>query len=187
MAHSRGLLVALALGVLIGCRPDVTPSNSPPVKARVPDADALDDRVVELYGGPDGLAAVLNPTTIEAFRVNSVWLGLGEDQQIGGYRIVSGPVQVGKPIAAELADILKDSRIYEWDWAGTCSFEPGVAVRFVGRESTVDVLFCFGCEELTIWRNGKHAGREDFYRARTRLAGIFRRVFPDDQTIQQLR
>ena len=98
-----------------------------------------------------------------------------------------GPVVVDAAVADELVSILKDADTYDWEMAKACEFVPGLAVRFIGRASTTDVLFCFQCDELMIFQDGTQVRGEDFVSARGRLIRFFKRVFPDDAEIQSLQ
>ena len=49
-----------------------------------------------------------------------------------------------------------------------------------------DLVLCFACDELMIFRHGRRVGMEDFDSARPRLLALVRRLFPDDAKIQAL-
>lgn len=145
------------------------------------------ENVKGLFGGAEGLQVVLAPAKVEAYRV-ALRKGVDDDaaETIAGATIVSGPVAVDENTARELAEILKSPNTYGWDFAKGCKFDPGVVIRFASQSSAVDVVFCFHCEELQIYRDGKRVGGEDFDAASNRLAAIMKRVFPDDEEIQKL-
>jgi hypothetical protein len=155
-------------------------------------AFALGQRAIEnvnkLFGGSDGLQVVLRPDKVEAFRVAPQHKAPKEEgsEIIGGASILSGPVAVDETTARELAEILRNSDTYGWDFAKGCKFDPGVVIRFASRTSTIDVVFCFHCEELQIWRDGRPVGGEDFDAASRKLAAIMKRIFPEDREIQDL-
>jgi hypothetical protein len=146
------------------------------------------ENVKDLFGGFEGLVAVVEPEQVEAYRVARLHKILkGENPEtIGGAGILSGPVAVDEATARDLAEILKSADTYGWDFAKGCKFDPGVAIRFIGKSSTTDVLFCFHCEELQVWRDGKRVGGEDFDADSHRLRAIMKRIFPDDEEIQGL-
>jgi hypothetical protein len=155
-------------------------------------AFALGQRALEnvnnLFGGSDGLQAVLRPEKVEAYRVASPHKSPkgDEPETIGGANVVSGPVVVDAKAARDLAEILRNSDTYGWDFAKGCKFDPGVVIRFAGKTTTIDVVFCFHCEELQIWRDGARVGGEDFDAASGKLAAIMKRIFPEDEEIQTL-
>jgi hypothetical protein len=142
--------------------------------------------VNKLFGGPDGLKPILEPEKVEAYRVARP-TAAGEPLP-GALRVemVSGPVVVDDKTVRELAAILKSPATYDWDSSKGCIFDPGVMFRFIGEESSTEVVFCFSCNELQVYRNGQRGKGEDFDNARGRLASIMKRVFPDDEEIQKL-
>ncbi len=88
--------------------------------------------------------------------------------------------------AAELTAILTSADTYWWDIAKGCEFEPGVAIRFTDAAASTDVLLCFACNEMAVFRGGTRVGGEDTDNARATLVAIARRLFPDDAAIQAL-
>jgi hypothetical protein len=146
-------------------------------------------RVVDLYGGADAWAAVASPEAATAYRVvrPGVLTYVRAPDTIDGYEITQGPVAVDAATARELATILGDDAIYDWERAKGCDFDPGVAVRFARAGREVDVLFCFKCDELAAFVGGRRVGGEDFDVARPRLLAVFRRLFPHDEALQSLR
>jgi hypothetical protein len=108
-----------------------------------------------------------------------------EPIRIGNARVVAGPVVPGHTDLMALSAILKDSSVYDWANAKGCKFNPDVAVRFEGHDTTLDVVFCFGCKELIVFKNGKQVGHEDFDRRAkpmNDLAALARSWFPDLDT-----
>jgi hypothetical protein len=146
------------------------------------------ENVNKLFGGADGLQAVLHPEQVEAYRVAPLHkLPKGDPPEtIGGAGMLSGPVTVDENSARELADILRNPGTFDWDSAKGCKFDPGVVIRFISKTTTIDVVFCFHCEELQIWRDDTRVGGEDFDAASHRLAAIMKRIFPEDPEIQNL-
>ena len=146
------------------------------------------ENVNTLFGGSDGLQVVLKPEKVEAYRVAPLHnMPKGEDPKtIGGAGMLSGPVTVDEESSRELTEILRNPGTYDWDSAKGCKFDPGVVVRFASKLSTIDVVFCFHCEELQIWRDGARVGGEDFDAASHKLAAIMKRIFPEDPEIQSL-
>lgn len=182
------LLVACVF-VLSGCTGD------PRGPSKAVDGDGtVDPRVVELFDGQEGLRPVISPIHVEAFRVDSMTSRLDRidpfrsgaiRSSIAGYRIIGGPAPVDSKTAEDLALILRNVRSYEWDGANGC-FEPGVAVRFTGTSSTTEVIFCFKCDRLEIFRSNKHIAQGDFDNARRPLVAIMKRIFPNDGAIRNL-
>ena len=182
------LLVACVF-VLSGCTRD---PSSPPKTVH---GDGTDDPgVLELFGGQEGLRPVISSIHVEAFRIDSIRFSLDSidpfrssaiRSSIAGYPIIGGPAPVDSKTAEDLALILRNVRSYEWDGGKGC-FEPGVAVRFTGKSSTTEVIFCFKCDRLEIFRRDKRIGQEEFDNARRPLVAIMKRVFPNDDAIRNL-
>lgn len=137
-------------------------------------------RVVDLYGGEANWSVIQAPAKVQAWRV----MPPGRVQYIrapdtiDGFEITGGPRDVDLATARELASILADDAIYDWERAKGCEFEPGLAVRFSDGAASVDILFCFHCNELAAFRDGNRVGIEDFDAARDRLATLAERMFP---------
>jgi hypothetical protein len=147
----------------------------------------VDGRVVELFGGKKSVEAISASTRVEAFRVEDLTTKDADAKTIGGYRITAGPLKVDKAQAGALRSMLLSADSYQFDVAKACEFQPGAAVRFVGAEKTIDVLFCFGCDELGVYIDGKRIGGEDTDDIRAELVGVMRKVFPDDEVIQGIK
>jgi hypothetical protein len=157
-------------------------------------APGCTSRVPPLMGGEDAVRLVGNSgsaTKIEAYRIDGMagWSNEETDPRpkIHAYPIISGPVPVDDATAAMLADVLTDDSTYLWDIAKACEFLPGVALRYHGDGIDVDVLLCFSCDELEVYRNGAEVGHEDFDPRRADLVRIAKRLFPEDETIKGLR
>ncbi len=187
----RQLLTGISCAALItvfGCTPPENQTGPEKAKSEKPDRTALpDERVVTLFGGKDAWAAISSPTKVEAFRLkDKVFVPNDARKPFGGYPVTAGPVDISLEEAEKVVSILSNETIYEWDSTKACEFQPGVAVRFTGAEETVEIVFCFSCEVLAVYRNDERVGSEDFDKARESLAAIVKRWFPDDEAIQSL-
>lgn len=169
------LVLAIAASALTGC---AGPSS----------------RVVDLMGGQsaaDVLADRTDAVVREAFRIQ------GDDPlgpkdpsapgTIHGYPVTAGPVSVDAATGAAIAEILLDDDTYVWRSAKACKFLPGVAIRERRGETVVEVLLCFGCDEVQFWLDGARAQTEDTDPRRADLVRIAQRLFPDDAKLRNLR
>lgn len=146
-----------------------------------------DWRIVQLYGGGGSVEALQAPTLVEAFRIAPDAVGPDPDyERVGLHRVTAGPVVVDEATSSELSSILLDPDSYDWQRAKGCEFRPGVGVRYTRDVSRVDLALCFECDELTIHRQGRRVGVEDFDDVRPQLVSIVKRVFPNDPEIQSL-
>jgi hypothetical protein len=147
------------------------------------------EQVTHLFGGPAGLAPVISAQQVLAFRLARPAARDASESpapEFGGAQTTSDAVSVAADDARQLALILRDPATYTWDSAKSCKFDPGVGLRFVGKDSTTEVVFCFHCDEVQIYHDGQRAGGEDIDNARSRLAAIMKRIFPRDEEIQKL-
>jgi hypothetical protein len=83
---------------------------------------------------------------------------------------------------------LLDPSVFGFDYDKACG-DPvyGVRIQFHRDSDQVDVLLCFKCVFLGVYRSGKAIGGEDVDDARPQLVSIVKELFPDDEVIQSLR
>ena len=67
-----------------------------------------------------------------------------------------------------------------------CGFEPGIAVVFQGDDFSLELQFCFSCDELKVDLNGTEAKFLSINPGRPAFLGFFKDVFPEDKLIQSL-
>jgi hypothetical protein len=149
-----------------------------------------DWRVSQLYGGATSMDVLTAPQTVEAFRLdpsNPPPAALANAPRLGDFAVTAGPVAVDDATARELTALLLDPATYDWVRAKGCDFTPGVGLRFTKDASRVELVLCFSCDELMIFRHGRRVGMEDFDAARPQLVAIAKRLFPEDEKIQALR
>lgn len=139
--------------------------------------------IPRLFGGSDGVQIVRQAKTVLAWRV----VGTNEFHELlYDYEMRGKPVELSTSQAQSLRNLLLDHDSYEWDVAKGCMPIYGVRVQFLEEDQSVDVMFCFECDILTIFRNGKITTGEDFDTIRGRLLEIIKPLFPDDELIQGL-
>ena len=132
------------------------------------------------------LSIINSATTVKTYRVKET--GHFYNAQIGGYiiedeRAIPDPV-VAKQLKAVLRANLHD-RINPLGQKGCPPPQPGVALRFVQGEQTVEVLVCLHCYDLLIVNEAPGRWR-DFMRQRDEMVRIAKLLFPDDAMIQSL-
>ena len=145
-------------------------------------------RVAKLYGGADAMRTLQTPDKVEVFRIAHeirVKPGTPTTGKLHRWPILAGPSPVAADAARRLADILRRD-IYEWNSAKGCKIMPGVAVRFTRGGMQLDVVFCFECDILVTYFNGREIGSEDFDRAHRALAAVAKELLPNDAEIQKL-
>jgi len=159
------VLLALLAGVALGlgaCRRGAADATEKP-----------DWRVLQLYGGPGSVEALLHPTRVEVFRVEpaarSPEPGVA---YVGLHRVTAGPVEVPADLASELSRILADPDTYDWRHAKSDPYRPTYGLRFTRDVSRVDVALDLASRMLTIHRQGRRIGVEDFDAAAPRVREI---------------
>lgn len=145
----------------------------------------VDPRVVGMFGGKKATETLSKPARVEAYRIEERQTTDKTVKAIGSYPVISGPVEVDADAAEKLRRVLLDAGSYQWETAKGCKFQPGVVVRFAGKQ-TVDVLFCFSCDEIVVLVDAKRVGGEDIDNVRGQLLAIVKKLFPEDKAIQQL-
>lgn len=146
-------------------------------------------RVVDFLGGAHAHDLIIGAATarVEAYRIDGgPRMKPTGGEEMHGYPVLAGPVAVDAKSRGELADVLTSDATYLWDVAKACAFMPGVLVRYEGTER-IDVLLCFSCDELAIYRNGKLLNREDFDPRRKDLVRVVQRLFPADPALAKLK
>lgn len=140
-------------------------------------------RLAALFGGLGGLATVSKPDGVEAFRIGPP---SEFDHSLDDHPIIAGPVVVPRDIAGRISDVLASPDSYFWDAAKACEPTPGVRLSFRRADDRVDVLLCFECNILTVYRGGILTGGEDFDDVRPVLVRAAKVLFPEDEVIQTL-
>ncbi len=144
--------------------------------------------IKQMFGGNQGLAAVAHPLLVEAFRLGP--LPNGSDWATAtpsDYPTVAGPIPVPAPIASQVSETLTSTRPHGVEAARGCSPRFGVRFSFHGAHDSLDVLFCFECNILWVFRNGSRTGGEGFDYVRPNFVRAVKSLFPGDEEIQDLR
>jgi len=113
-----------------------------------------------------------------------------EARRAGPWPITGEAHRPNHPLVSELIEAL---RVSAYDIPGlycgprrlcAAGFRPGVAVRFTREGVPVDVLLCYGCDEISVFRNGRWAQSGDF--DDLRFVDFARHVFPHDAQLARL-
>jgi hypothetical protein len=145
--------------------------------------------LVKLFGGQPTFDIFLEPKTVQAYRLNGYNRVTPPAKGIDGFEILSGPVAISEEHAGELKKILTDPDIYYWDphpGIKGCEFAPGVALIYASEKGSLDVLLCFGCDQIRTYQNGKIVGGKDFDKVRAAIVAVVKKMFPDDAEIQAI-
>ena len=140
--------------------------------------------LLPIYGSQQVIDIVQASTDVHAYRLADA--GYYQDD-LADYERAGEPVRIPGTDRETLRDLLLDEGSYELEIAKGCEPVFGVGVSFVVGEQAVDVLFCFQCDILAVYQDGRVVGDEDFDPARTRLVALVKKFFPNDDVIQQLQ
>ena len=146
------------------------------------------EKLVELFGGQEVFRALAAGPPLEAFRLADI---VEQPQSVtaplGGYRVQTGPVKVDGHLAGKLGELFTRANFYEHPAGATdCPFKPGVALRFEAAGKKIELLICFGCNELAVYRDNRLHGFVSIRPRRQELLTVLRDVFPGDQVIAKL-
>lgn len=143
------------------------------------------DRVTqEVFGDNATRNIVENATKVTAYRIEPPAEGFAPASQL---TVISGPVEVGKELQAQLSRTLVSENSYQCGVVVACGRPtPGVWIRLERSGNTVDVLICFDCEILAVYRDSEMMGSSVFFPSNAELTRIMKKVFPDDEVIQSL-
>ena len=168
------VLPVVGLAALPACRREDRPGRA-------------DWRVMQLYVGGTGVRTIAEPENVTAYRISPdatpPRVGV---PHVGLHRITSAAVTVPPEDVALLSRVLLSADTYDWHRAKSCEFRPGVGLRFERAATLMDLALCFECDMLTIHRDGRRIGVEDFDAARPELVRLAKRLFPGDADIAAL-
>jgi hypothetical protein len=168
----RGALLAVILAIsggLSGCRPPQNTSES-------------------VFGSRRSLEIVQRPERVEASRLKADFEEpLETKKDLANYPTIGMAIDVPTDIASRVGAKLSARESYLWNAAKACIPQYGVRMSFFRGNERVDVLFCFECDILVVFHNGRLTGGGSFDYAHNALLDDVKRLFPDDAAIQALK
>lgn len=147
-------------------------------------APGSSQELLAVFGNQQVIDTVQAASTVRAYRLADASF---YQDQLSSYDRAGEAVAVSEADRLQLRDLLLDEESYELEMAKGCEPVFGVGVTFTSGEQRVDVLFCFECDILAVYQDGRGVGDEDFDPARTRLVKLVKKFFPADDVIQQLK
>lgn len=143
--------------------------------------------VIDQVFTPAGTVVVGNAVRVEASRIERP-VSDAAAEQLSNYKQLSEPIPVNASLATKLVKALTDPNTYSYlsdDKA--CLFNPGVRITFEDdRGESLDVLFCFECDVIAVYRDDKCVGGEDCDDGRAGLLDIMKQIFPNDPAIHAI-
>lgn len=167
---------SLALFLMLGSCTSTTQENGA-VKKQV------SSKVTELLGGIEVVSVIQNSDSVSAFLLPQKSF---HQKTLDSYTMRLGPVKLNDSQRTQFVDLLLSKRSYLFDVAKGCEPDYGVRIEFLSGEDRVDVLLCFGCSQLQIYRNGQSLAGGPFDPAAKDLTEFVKEIFPDDELIQTL-
>lgn len=141
------------------------------------------EKTAKLLGGDDVIAVIQKSDSVSAYLLpQSSYF----EQTVDAYTTRLGPQNLSQLQETILLDILLSEESYLFDVAKGCEPDYGVRFEFRSGESRIDVLICFGCSQLQIYRNGKSLSGALFDPAAEDLAEAVKEIFPNDELMQSL-
>ena len=138
----------------------------------------------DVFGADGAQDVIAKPTKVQAYRLADMSF---YKPTVDDYKTTAGPIDVSEALAQQTSKLLLDTDSYLWDIGKGCEPLFGVRLSFTQGEKQTDVFFCFECDILAVYFQGKPVGSEDFDKIRPQLVKIMKQIFPDDAVIQGLK
>ena len=158
---------------------------------------AFPDATPQLFlGGQENFDLVMESKIIKVFRA----LGAENKTKPGKVITIDGqkcdvtPVIVNGPKVEKVALALSD--MGNFGEMFMCIFNPGVILRFEAGKKILDIMICFHCQEMILFKDGvlvrrplKWASTKNTFSkdARRAFTAIAKAAFPKDSEIQKLK
>ena len=158
---------------------------------------AIPDGTPESFmGGAENLALVNTAKAIKVFRILKPQQKLKPEEiiTISGNQCQAASASVVGPEVQQVIAAMSD--MTNFGGALTCIFDPGVILRFETDAHTLDVIICFHCHEMVLYRDGAVVRRPFKYASTTNtfwrdadpaFTTIAKNAFPKDAEIQKLK
>jgi hypothetical protein len=151
-------------------------------------AAEVPDKKVADFLGADVVDILKTATKVEVFRIQGV--AKGNDESIGGYRVIGAGKDQDKDFVAAIRALAFDEKTYSFESAKLCIFDPGVAFKLVSGEKSCVLLLCFHCSELEFKlspKGDKATPHEDFDNKYAEFLKLAKASLPNDKDIQALK
>lgn len=157
-----------------------------PVLVLAADPELNDLSAGTALGGPEILAIIREAQTVTAQRIDSK---LAETRETA----VAHPeiLILGEPFAVPAAEVEALKTVFGQGAtylspSKTCEFRANVRYGFIAPEDRkIELVLCFGCGELEVWREGKLVSFGPFDGGYGEILAITKRLFPKDEFLAQ--
>jgi hypothetical protein len=135
------------------------------------------------------LSIIRSATAIETYRVKSS--GPFGSERIGNYSVVGNGLTPNPEAAKQLKAILLShlrAKANPMGQKGCPPPVPGVAIRFIQGDKSVDILLCFQCYDLMVVNDATSEWRDFNFPETERdvLVKVAKSLFPNDADIQKI-
>lgn len=165
------LLGAFAILCIIGCE------TSPPGH---PDSEVIGSANLTIIRSADSNTVSLIDGGVDHDEVGGVRVNVSD------YPVTQNLGELASDQVPRLLAILLDPATYEWEHAKACIVTPGVRLSFQSASDQVDILFCFQCDILFVYRDGEYVSGGSFDFGRPQLVELLKDHFPNEPLIQSL-
>jgi hypothetical protein len=161
-------------------------------------SQSLDQVTLKTFlGGPESIAIVTNATEARVFRIidNLPPARRKHAEVIDGFFCDAQSLKVTGGATRNSLMALCDLRNFGRDLK--CRFDPSVIFRFSAAAGSLDVVVCFRCSEISLYRDGKaisrgaqgvSGGKNTFGAgAETAFVALAKKAFPKDPEISALK
>ena len=156
--------------------------SSSEVKESQPE-QSVSKSVVELLGGQDVVAVINNAEIVSGYLLPQKSY---HQESVENYKMRLGPIELTASQKTKLSKLILSKESYIFDVAKGCAPDYGVRIEFQKGENHVDLLFCFGCSQVQVYKNGKSLSGGEFDPVEKQLAELMKEIFPEDELIQSL-
>lgn len=141
-----------------------------------------DKSAADVLGGNEVVDTILKADKVEVYRLKDQFF----KEKLAEYEASAGPTELDPKLAKPLAETLVAYDSYEREIAKACEPIFGVRATFIRGAVKTDVLFCFQCQILTVYHQGKRVGGGEFDPVKGKLEKLVKQIFPKDAAIQKL-
>ncbi len=140
-----------------------------------PISEILGDRV------PSEIRRIIPSETPTNLRLDGI-------EFIAGYEVIGQPKPLTADQIAALTTLTTSPAAFDSDGEATCTFRPGIALRFGTDAEVIDLLVCFACDEVATVPSGGDVTQLAIMpqSSRDTLLDLAKTALPDDQAIQEL-
>ena len=144
--------------------------------------DQPEKTAADVLGGQEVIETILKADKVEAYRLKDQFF----KEKLSEYEASAGPIKLDAKQAQSLSQTVAAYDSYERETPKGCEPVFGVRTTFSRGDQQVDVVYCFECQILAVYHQGKRVGGGQFDPAQRKLEALAKQMFPKDEAIQGL-